>query len=151
MALYKERFFSLVKFCNDCSSQIGTQLGIPAPIFINWDAHAQVGSVPNAHSIGLVGYSLHLIAKMPEVFVGFVVSTYNDENLVLHHEIADFMMHKLEPEKRIPVYTETNTTTQTGFMVITDGVIVEPIQKDVSRTLQLLNVRLLSDGVATSR
>lgn len=150
MAAYKERKFSLVKFCRDSAAEIATDLGVTAPVFVDLDAHANMSTMPSSDFIGIVGFSMHVSGNMLTVFAGIVVSAFNDVDLVRHTEMADIMLNKLQPTKQVPVYLAGDTIKASGFMVITDGVILEPISKTDTRSLQVINVQFLNDHSAGS-
>jgi hypothetical protein len=150
MALYEDRYFSLVKFCKTLAAEAANTFGTLTPAFVNFDAHANISDLPKTDIIGLLGYSIHMNDKMPTIFVGVYISTFNDPDLVRHMKLVGLVFSKLQSEDTIPLYSAAAPTVQSGFMVVANGTTLEPCAKVEVRSLQLLNVRLLSESTVES-
>ena len=144
--IYKDHFLSLVAYAKSVSAKMATTYKIPAPVYINLDAHAQLDSLPDATAICTQGYALHLDGKFIEVFVMFGISTYQDQNLVLHAELMDVLLDSLLPETNIPVLHQgtTGIIKATTHLTVVNPLIVEPTSRTDTRSLQLVMVKLLS-------
>lgn len=141
MALYSNLFFSLVGFVKDVSNDIATQINITAPTFVNLDAHAQIDSLPQEHAICIQGYALHINDKMITVFVAIGISTFQDENLVLHTKMMDILTQRLLPESSIPIYSETSLVVPISHMIVASPVTIDPTAHTDIRSLQMIMVK----------
>lgn len=148
MSLYRDRFLSLVKFCKATSAECASALSIQAPEFVNFDAHANLDTLPQRDILGITGYSIHMDDKFPTIFVGFALSTYQDKDMLRHMAIMDILFSRLEVNSTISTYRTEHPTQVDGYMIVANGPLLEPVELMDIRTLQVLNVRLLNDASA---
>ena len=151
MALYTETWLSMVKFCKDTATEIAATLDIATPGFVNLDAHANMSQLPLTDTIGLVTFASHNNGKIITVYTSITVSTYDDRDNIRHIQIMGLLESKLEPGFTIPIYKMINNVqTKVSFLVVQGDVGIEPTQHDDVRSLQFINVVMLSGASGTS-
>lgn len=133
---------SLLKFCNErINDLIYRDLLNSGAAFVDFDAHAQMTSVPEVDILGTANLTWNLADKMFDLDVMFGVSTLRDTNMFRHHRVLDFLVDYLAPEKQIPV-VDADTGADRGWMVVTNGTQLLPVMKTDTRSLQFLQVGL---------
>ena len=141
---YLDPFLSMVRFVSAVAQQAQVNgLVATVPSVINLDAHADINELPAADFFSLSGYAMHIHNKLPTVVIGVGISTYNDPNNIRHMKLMDLMLSSLLPETRVPIYTNGNVNASAGVMVVADGLVVDPIDRDPQRVFQVMTVRLL--------
>lgn len=150
MAHYKDHFLSMVKFCKDFATSAGGTLSITPPVFVNFDAHASFTTIPTVDIIGPVGFSWHE-DQMITVHTGIAISTYNDPDNLRHIALMDLLIEQLRPTMKVPIYTMVGgVPTATSWMVVKADVAVEPTARDVTRSVQVITVQMLSGASGSS-
>jgi len=145
MKFYSDHFFSIVRFVTAAATEIGSELSITPPIFVNLDAHADLTKLDKVDFLGVLGFGVVIADKMLDAHCQFAVSTYDDPNMVRHIQIMDIMADLLSPTKQIPLFTAASgAAVENSWLVIQSDVVIEPTAKDQFRTLQVINVRFQS-------
>jgi len=149
MAEVRNLYVSLVRFVKDFIAD-APSFGIDTKIeFVNFDAHAQLTSLPAADVVGISDFSFQLDEKFIHLLCGFGISTLNDVDLMRHIMLLDALFERLKPTKTIPVF-DAYTTDKRGWMVVTDDVTLLPMANTETRGAQFLLVKLETDQTLTS-
>ena len=145
MALYKEHWLSLVKFCKDFADDVATELGIDPPTFVNLDAHAKMDELAKADLVGLADFAWIDDDRLRRVSVSIFISTYADPDNIRHINIMDMLVDKLPPGSTVPIYAVIDdVVTRVSWMAVQAGLNVEPTEHDGTRSVQMLNLILMS-------
>lgn len=148
--LYESVTLSLMRYVEDFRAEV-----MPEAEYVNWDAHSNIGELPEADVIGLAGVGLAEDEdKKYEVTFGVLVSTWNDANLNRLTAAVSKMFGRVKPGRTIRVYAldaaGENAVDKT-FMVAALPRAVTPVSKAEVRAVQGVECRLLLDpGALTS-
>lgn len=144
MSFHKHFRSSLIKFCQTQLDELMSEdiININSQ-YVDFDAHAQLTSLPEVDLLGTANLNWLVDEKTFDIDVMIGVSTFRDANMFRHHETIDFLADRLMPEKQIAVI-DANLATTLGWMVITNGTQLLPIMKTETRSVQFLQVGLLT-------
>lgn len=111
--------------------------------YVNWDAHAQIGELPQQDAIGLAGVGL--AEDEPghyEVAAAVALSTWDDMNLIRLTKLVSDFFDLLPISGRVAVFNPADGTPM-SFMVVAGPRSVSPVGKAETRSVQALEFRLL--------
>jgi len=142
MGAYRNYYNSLTAFCNRFAQE-QTNFGRPLTV-VNFDAYADIESLPDGDLTGLSNFSLTVDEEMYLIEALIGVSTDTDSNNMRLGEIVDRLFDKLHPLTRIP-YMDAVSGAPLGHMVILDGTMVMPVAGTDTRPGTFIQVSLRSD------
>lgn len=132
---------SLYAFCKTFATDMAiANPTYPAIGIYNFDAFSEQNTLPLNDFIGIRSLTVDLDMELATVscLVGF--STNDDENLFRLEELTGLLLPRLLPNTRIPIY-QSGTSTQQGWMVVSNGTSVSPVLRAVQRPLRFIAIR----------
>jgi hypothetical protein len=121
MALLLENVHaSLIKFCKD--------LNLSDVQLVDFEAHAEMESLPESDCIGLSSFSIVNDNKVHDLAFAIGYCSFNDLNLFRMRGAMAKLYDALAPEKRIPL-VDADTGSPLGNIVMTDGTVVSPMSR----------------------
>lgn len=133
---------SLLRFCADFA-EANTNMAV-----INFDAHADETTIPNADVVGMSGMSLTVDEHVVGVKCLFGLSTLDDTNLFRMVSLMDALLGKLLPTKTIQIYNAT-TGALNGLLVVENGTTMLAVGGSVARPLQYIMVSMSATRTVT--
>lgn len=141
--IYAAVTLSLVKLVDDFR-----KAEMPTAEYVNWDAHAQIGELPQKDAIGLAGVGL--AEDTPghyEVAAAVAISTWDDKNLIRLTKLVSDFFDMLPIEGQVPVFNPDDGD-RMSFMVVAGPRSVSPVGKAETRSVQAMEFRLLLSPAA---
>ncbi len=128
---------SLMRFCNDfCEDRRGLS-------FVNFDAHANIDTIPDGDLVGYAGLSVSFRAQTIDLKVMIGLSTEGDTNLFRLNQYIGEMVQMILPTKKIRVL-DSESGQDIGWMIVQDNTTVLPVGGSDARPLQYVMLELLT-------
>lgn len=105
----------------------------------NFDAFAEQNLLPAADFVGIRGLTLDISSELATMNCMYGLSTNDDENLFRLEDLSGQLLNRLLPKRRIAIY-ESGTSTQRGWMVLSDGTSVSPVLRASQRPLRFIAI-----------
>ena len=128
---------SLLRFCAVFANQH------PGMEVVNFDAHGDEQSLPQADVVGISGVSVSVDEGLCDVTLMIGISTREDTNLFRLNEYIDKLFHVLLPTKKMRLY-DADSGSALGWLVTTNGTRTLAIGGSSTRPLQYIMVTLVS-------
>lgn len=139
--IYGHVWASLVKFVQDFNTAQAPLM----PSFVNWDAHAEINTLPAGDVVGIGNLGVSTVDKEFHIEIGFGISTLpaDDTNLFRMIGYVKRLFALLQPEMQIPLVHE-DTGEQLGVMIIVGDSDVLPTAKTQTRPVQFIMISLVA-------
>lgn len=141
---YRDTFASLIRFCQDFSTDMAAS-GFNLKV-MNLDAMADPQEWPDQDVIGVAEFDFELDDGTIQVDLMVAVSTFEDTNNFRLNELLNHLVNRLLPNQRIKLLNANNGAAR-GFLYVRNGTRVAPPFKSTTRAIQPVMVSLLSDQI----
>lgn len=128
---------SLLRFCAEFAD------AHPNMEVVNFDAHADEGTLPKSDVVGLSSVSISVDENLCSVDLLFGVSTREDTNLFRLNQYMAELFEMVLPEEHISLY-DAYSGLELGTLVVTNGTRTLTIGGSSSRPLQYVMLNLVS-------
>lgn len=134
--IYQNCKFSLVRFIKDQ----GLAMSPPISTFVDFDAHAQLDTMPKGDFLGMSGFSMQFDEKHITVFCSVAVVVWDDKDLVRLTQMVNKIVAALKPGNRVPLWDGNDFS---DWLVVGNDLAVEPTDRSDQRAIQMVTPRLL--------
>lgn len=146
MSVYLNSLHSMFAFCKTFSQDmISGGYSSNLEVF-NFDAHADLTSLPTNDLVGLAEFGLVVQEKNFSIQTMVGISTLDDENLFRLERLVDQLVYRIQPETFVKYYDVTSGLV-VGNLKVMPGLEVFPIVKTDIRPLKFVAVELGADQI----
>lgn len=147
--LYLDFKSSLTRFINQMIMEMeGYELSNKIE-FIDLDAHADLGEMPEKDCVTLSGVAATFDEKFISGQFNIGVATWDDKEKVRHDKIISYLTGKVIPMETIPLVSSDDGAL-IGTLVVNEDTDVSPFAKSNVRSIQYVLVTVLSTETVSS-
>lgn len=133
---------SMVRFCSNFASEMKAA-GVADLQVVDFDAHADMDSLPSSDIIGPSGFSLTSDEGNHEIDCRFGISTFEDVNNFRLYRMLNRLYKLLEPDSMIPIY-DAETGQQLGVAKLMNGTRLLGVAKTKLRPLAFIQTSMVT-------
>ena len=142
--LYLDVKASITRFANVMIEEILKE-GLSNQVnFVDLDAHADLGEMPETDCITTSGVSATFDEKFVTASFNIGVTTFDDKEKVRHDKMISYINGKVLPMETIPLVSSDDGT-RVGWLIVNEDTEVTPYIKSNVRALQYVLVTVTSN------
>lgn len=134
--MYQKTRKSLIRFVNDQITTLRQSIS-PGLTYVDWDSHGDLADVPKNDVVGIHAFSILDGDQLHETTFGITISTYNDENLMVMMDIADWFYNKLTVRQKLTLY-DPNSGLVIGQIIMMLGTTTLPVERADTRSAMFI-------------
>lgn len=142
--LYLDYKYSLIRFVNTMISDIISKGITDSLVFVDLDAHADLGEMPETDCLTISGVSATFDEKFIDGLFNIGVTTFDDKEKVRHDKIISYVAGHTLPMETIPLISSDDGS-KIGVLTVYDDTEVTPFMKSNVRALQYVLVTVHSN------
>lgn len=142
--IYLDAYNSVVRYLQECREDMMEEKISDEINFRDLDGHAEDYIIENKDYLFIKDFSGDVDYQFRDWVFNVGVSTFDDDNLFRHRTIVNYMLKKLLPTTKIPLYTTKTGELSGSSLIVTGSVMVQPMSKYNTRAVQYLLVNASS-------
>jgi hypothetical protein len=141
--VYNNARQSLFKYCQELALSLNASEGYNLTV-INFDAHADLNSLPAQDIIGVADFSLTSDDGLLILSASIRVGTEGDADIARLENIINVIFDQLQPANSLDL-VDFDSSAKIGNLKIMNGTTVYPVMKTKTRPLKSVGISLASD------
>lgn len=142
--LYLDVKSSIIRFANTMIYQIISKGITDSLVFVDLDAHADLGEMPDTDCLAISGVSAVFDEKFIEATFNIGVTTFDDKEKQRHDKIISYVNGHTLPMETIPLVSSDDGS-EIGVLTVYADTEVTPFIKSNVRALQYILVTVRSN------